>query len=73
MSWNVGDTRNISLRLKSNLGSSHVVLNTPKASPKKKKPTAFDMHVLQYIGKTDPTEEIFCLLWTLYIMVGKGV
>ena len=33
MSWNIGDIRNVFVRLKSELGLYHVVLTTPKTSP----------------------------------------
>ena len=35
MSWNIGDKRNLFLKLKSKLGLYHVVLTTPKTFPKK--------------------------------------
>ena len=34
MNWNIGDNRNLFLKLKSKLGLYHVVLTTPKGSPK---------------------------------------
>ena len=35
MSWNIGENRNLFLKLKSKLGLYHVVLTTPKTSPEK--------------------------------------
>ena len=35
MSWNIGESRNSFLRLKTKLGLYHVVLTTPKSSPTK--------------------------------------
>ena len=36
MSWNMGENRNLFLKLKSKLGLYHIVLTTPKTSPEKK-------------------------------------
>ena len=35
MSWNIGENRNLFLKLKSKLGLYHVVLTTPETSPEK--------------------------------------
>ena len=35
MGWNIGDNRNLFLKLKSKLGRYHVVLTTPKTSAEK--------------------------------------
>ena len=35
MSWNIGENRNLFLKLKLKLGLYHVVLRTPKTSPEK--------------------------------------
>ena len=35
MSWNIGENRNLILKLKSKLGLYHVVLTTPKTSTEK--------------------------------------
>ena len=66
MSWNIADDRNLFINLKSKLGLYHVVLTTPKTSPKKLTLTVVEMVQLPDIEKTDSKEEIFCLKWTLY-------
>ena len=35
MSWNLGENRNLFLKLKPQLGPYHVVLTTPRTSPEK--------------------------------------
>ena len=66
MSWNIGDNRNLFLKLKSKLGLYHVVLTTPKTSPEKITLTVVEMQQLPDIEKTDTKEEISCLKWTIY-------
>ena len=66
MSWNIGDNRNLFLKLKSKLGLYHVVLTTPKTSPEKLTLTVVEMQQLPNIEKTDSKEEISCLKWTIY-------
>ena len=66
MSWNIGDNRNLFLKLKSKLGLYHVVLTTPKTSPEKLTLTVVEMQQLQEIEKIDSKEEISCLKWTIY-------
>ena len=66
MSWNIGDNRNLLLKLKSQLGLYHVVLTTPKTSPEKLTLTVVEMQELPDIEKTDFKEEISCLKWTIY-------
>ena len=53
MSWNIGDNRNLFLKLKSKLGLYHVVLTTPKTSPAKLTLTVVEMQQLPDIEKTD--------------------
>ena len=65
MSWNIGDKRNLSLKLKSELGLYHVVLTTPKTSPEKLTLTVVEIQQLPDIERTDSKEEIFCLKWTI--------
>ena len=64
MSWNIGDNRNVILKLKSKLGLYHVVLTTPKASPEEITLTVVEMQQLPNIDKVDSNEEISCLKWT---------
>ena len=66
MSWNIGENRNLSLKLKSKLELYHVVLTTPKISPEKLALTVAEMQQLPDIEKTDSKEEISCLKWTKY-------
>ena len=66
MSWNIGDNRNICLKLKSKLGRHHVVLTTPKASPEKHTLTVVEMQQLPDIEKSDSREETSCLKWTIF-------
>ena len=66
MSWNIGDNRNLFLKLKSKLGFYHVVLSTPKTSPEKLTLTVVEVQQLPDVEKTDSKEEISCLNWTKY-------
>ena len=66
MSWNIGDNRNLFLKLKSKLRLYHVVLTTPKTSPEKLTLTVVEMQQLPDIEKTDSKEQISCLKWTIY-------
>ena len=58
MSWNIGDNRNLLLKLKSKQRFYHVVLTTPKTSPEKLTLTVVEMQQLPDIEKTDSKEEI---------------
>ena len=66
MSWNIGDNRNLILKLKSKVALYHVVLKTPKTSNKKLTLTVVEMHQLPHNEKTDSEEKISCLKWTIY-------
>ena len=66
MSWNIGDNRNLFLKLKSKLGFYHVVLTTPKVSPEKLTLNVIEMQQLPDIEKTDSKEEVSHLKWTIY-------
>ena len=66
MSWNIGDNRNLFLKLKSKLGLFLVVLTTPKTSPENLTLTVVEMQQLPDIEKTVSKEEISCLKWTNY-------
>ena len=66
MSWNIGDNRNLFLKLKSKLGLYHVVLTTPKTSLEKLTMTVVKMQQLPDIEKTDSTKEVSRLNWTIY-------
>ena len=65
MSWNIGDNRNLFLKLKSNLGLYHVELKS-KDSPEKITLTLVETQQLPNSGKADSKGEISCLKWTFY-------
>ena len=66
MSWNIGDNRNLFLKLKSKLGLYQVVLTTPKTSPEKLTLTLVEMQQLPDIEKTDYKEKLSGLKRTIY-------
>ena len=66
MSWNIGDNRNLFLKLKSKLGLYHVVLTTPKTSPEKLTLTLVEMQQVPDIEKTDSNEKISRLKRTIF-------
>ena len=66
MNWNIGENRNLFLKLKSKLGLYHVVLTTRKTSPEKIYLTIVELQQLTEIEKLDSKNEISCLKWTLY-------
>ena len=61
MIWNIGDNRNLFLKLISKLG-----FTTPKTPPEKLTLTVVEMQQLPDIEKTDSREEISCLKCTIY-------
>ena len=65
MSWNIGDNRNLFLKLKTKLGLYHVELRS-KDSPGKITLTLVEAQQLPHIEKTDSKDEISCLKWTIY-------
>ena len=64
MSWNIGENRNLFLRLKTKLGLYHVVLTTPKSSPTKSTLTIAELQQLPELEQCE--DEISCLKWTIY-------
>ena len=66
MSCNIGDIRNLFLKLKSKLGLYPVVLETPKTSPEKLTLTVVEMQRLPDIERIDCKEEISRLKWKIY-------
>ena len=66
MSWNIGDNRNLLLKLKTKLGLYHVELKS-KNSPEKITLTLVETQQLPDIEKADSKDEISCLKWTIYI------
>ena len=65
MSWNIGDIRNLFLKLKTRLGLYHVELKS-KDSPKKITLTLVETQQLPDNEKPDSRDEISCLKWTIY-------
>ena len=53
MSWNIGDNRNLFLKLKSKLGLYLFLPTTPKTSPEKLTLTVIEMQQLPSFEKTD--------------------
>ena len=66
MSWNIGENRNLSLKLKTKLGLYHVELRG-KDSPEKITVTLVETQQSPDIGKVDSKDENSCLKWTIYI------
>ena len=67
MSWNIGDNRNLFLKLKTKLGLYHVELRSkPNDSPKKIMLTLVETQQLPDIEKVVSKDEISCLKWTIY-------
>ena len=66
MSWNVGDNRNLFLKLKTKLGLYRVELTKPKDSPKKTTLTLVETQQVPDIQKVDSKAEIFCSKGTIY-------
>ena len=65
MSWNIGDNRNLFLKLKTKLGLYHVELKS-KDSPKKITLTLVETQQLPDVEEVDSKDEISCLKWTIY-------
>ena len=65
MSWNIGDNRNLFLKLKTKLGLYHVELRS-KDSPGKNTLTLVESQHLPDIENVDSKDEICCLKWTIY-------
>ena len=65
MIWNIGDKRNLFLKVKAKMGFYHVVPTTPKTSPEKPALTVVELQQLPDIKKTESKEEKFRLKWTL--------
>ena len=65
MSWNIGNNRNLFLKLKTKLGLYHVQLRS-KDSPEKITQTLVETQQLPDIEEDDSEDEISCLRWTIY-------
>ena len=67
MSWNIGDNRNLFLKLKIKLGLYHVELRSkPTDSPEKITLAPVETQQMPDIEKVDSKDEISCLKWTIY-------
>ena len=61
MSWNIGDKKNLFLKLKTKLGLCHVELRSkPKDSPEKILLTLVETQQLPDIEKADSKDEFSC-------------
>ena len=65
MSWNIGENKNLFLKLKTKLGLYHVEL-TSKDSAKKITLTLVETEQLPDIEEGGSKDEISCLKWTIY-------
>ena len=65
MSWNIGDNRNLFLKLKSKLGLCRFEIKS-KDSPEKITLTLVETQQLPIIEKVDSKDETSCLKWTIY-------
>ena len=67
MSWNIGDNRNLFLKLETKLGFYYVELRSkPKDSPEKNTLTQVETQQLPVVEKVDSNDEFSCLNWTIY-------
>ena len=67
MNWNIGDNRNVFVKLRTKLGLYHVELRSkPKESPQKITLTLVETQQLPGIEKVDSKDENFCLKWKIY-------
>ena len=65
MSWNIGDNRNLFLKLKPKKGLYHVEFKS-KDSPEKITLTLVKAQQIPDIEEVDSKDEISCLKWTIY-------
>ena len=65
MSWNIGDNRNLFLKLKTKLGLYHVKPKS-KDCPEKITLSLVETQQLPDIEEVDSKDEIPCLKWTIY-------
>ena len=67
MSWNIGDKRNLFLKLQTKSGLHLVELRSkPKDSPEKITLTLVETQQMPDIEKVDSKDEVFRLKWTIY-------
>ena len=60
MSWNIGDNRNLFLKLRSKLGLYQVVLTTPKTPTEKLTLNVLEMQQVTDIETTDSEKKVSC-------------
>ena len=65
MSWNIGDKRNLFLKLKTKFGLYHVKFRS-KGSPEKTTLTLVEIQQMPDIEKADSKDDVPCLKWTIY-------
>ena len=65
MSCNLGDNRNVFLKLRTKLWLYHVLLTSSEQTPKKVNLTIVEMQGLPEVGKFDSENEI-CLMWIIF-------
>ena len=65
MSWNIGDNRNLFLKLKTKLGLYHIELRN-KESPEKITLTLIEPQQVPDIEEDDSKDEFSCLKWTIF-------
>ena len=66
MNWNIGDNRNVFLKLKTEMGLCHVLLTSSEPAPKKVSLIIVEMRQLPEVGKFDSENEISCLRWIFF-------
>ena len=66
MNWNIGEIRNLFLKLKTKLGLYHVELRKSKDSLDKFTLTLIETQQSPDFEKVDSKDEISCLKWTIY-------
>ena len=66
MSWNIGDERNLFVKLKSKLGLYHIIATVPQTSPEILTLTVVEMQQLPDIDNTDFKEAISCRKRTIF-------
>ena len=65
MSWNIGDNRNVFLKLRTTLGLYHVLLTSSEQTPKKVNLTIVEIQQLPEVGKFDSENKISSLRWII--------
>ena len=66
MSWNIGDNRNVFLKLSTKLGLYHVLLTSSEQTPKKVNLTIVETQQLPEAGKLETENEISSLRWLFF-------